>query len=142
MIPYLITVSCPDYKRPRVSLIYSQLMNDTDLESRLLQLLVEEVIEKNGDIDYKTFADLIENYYRDSYMDNIPFSCSYVKDEQWHDLDYDESEFMRIYRTLSCEEEIAYDPEEFMRNYRSSFYNKYTETPNAKTPDAETPDAP
>jgi hypothetical protein len=63
----------------------------------LLHLLVIEVIDYNGDQYYETYSDLIDNYYKDQYMDNEPFLVRYVQNDTWQTLTYTESAFMEEY---------------------------------------------
>lgn len=122
MIPYIISIACPDYKRPRISMNYGSCDSDNFTPFRisnaksnvafflnekrcnpnvLLQILVKLVLEQCGYYCYDTYEKLIENYYNDGYMDNFPFTCNYVMDEKWHELIYSHEEFMQLYKSLN-----------------------------------------
>lgn len=107
MIPFYIAFAEPGHDDKPSRLDISHFI--ANLKSELLLKLVEVVFERsyNWFIDsksrvrFKATIEVIKRMmYSEKNMLNKPFSCWYVSDSGWVELEYEEEEFMKLYNLM------------------------------------------
>ncbi len=88
MIPYVISIAHPCYKRPELSQNFGSIPEE-ELENFLLTNVSEFILDRLPleDINYvKDITYIWRDYYSEYYMGNEPYSVMIFKDNEWQNV--------------------------------------------------------
>ena len=88
MIPYVISIARPCYKRPELDQSFGSI-SEEELENFLLTNVSEFILDRLPleDINYiKDITQFWDDYYSEYYMGNEPYSVMIFKDNEWIDV--------------------------------------------------------
>ena len=87
MIPYVISIARPCYKRPELDQSFGSI-SEEELENFLITNVSEFILDRLPleDINYiKDITQFWDDYYSEYYMGNKPYSVMIFKDNEWID---------------------------------------------------------
>jgi hypothetical protein len=108
MIPYIIVIARPDWKRPYCEIITDVGENETQLFSKFDKLIVNEMVELSIGYSKKfvSYSEFHEHFFSEYYMHHIPIEIKYFK-EKW--LYYDFEANKETYDRIMCSYFQEYD---------------------------------
>jgi len=108
MIPYIIQIAHPDYKRPYVDTIYGSENDLEKVKSNILQRLLDyirEFIDEDNESSSNPFEDVYDNYYSEYFMYNEPWQASAFIDGKWTNCTSTFEEIYNKYKEEKAKEE-------------------------------------
>lgn len=99
MIPYIIAIAYPDYKRPYCEVKTNTLQNITELNEIFNNIIVEFILDFSipTNIKFESYDKFFDRYYTDDYMDQEPIKIKYFIDGKWINYNFNEKEIMELY---------------------------------------------
>lgn len=83
MIPFVISVAYPHYKRPRVQQEFG-VIEEINLQTHLLHKICRFIFKFNNSIQCRKDVDsFFEDYYTECYIDNPPWDVSAFVNGKW-----------------------------------------------------------
>lgn len=101
MLPYVITIAHPDYKRPYVSQDFGVIKKD-EMNTFFLAQVCYFILDRERNI--KSIEDVtkfFDNYYSDSYMSNSPWEARIFINKKWKYVTPSNDEIWDYIQTLS-----------------------------------------
>ena len=115
MIPYVISIAYPDYKRPFLLDTFGKIEEDK-IESFFIQEMGEFILEKTyGDYTINDVNDIkhfFMNYYSDYYMDNSPWKSMIFINNTWEDCTPCYESVLTYIKNISNDNELCEDEED------------------------------
>lgn len=90
MIPYIIVIARPDWKRPYCEIITDVQKNEEHLFSKFDKLVVHEMVELSIGYNKKfvSYSEFHDHFFSEYYMHHRPIEIKYFK-EEWIHYDFE-----------------------------------------------------
>lgn len=87
MIPYVISVAHPDYKRPYLNQDFG-VVKEEEIDTYFLHKVCEFILDRSGDDDLnlQSINDFFDNYFEEYFMMNAPWSAIVFRNGEWENV--------------------------------------------------------
>lgn len=106
MIPYVISVAYPDYKRPSVEHDFG-VVNEEEMETYFLDEVSNFVLDRTGDDDLnlQKINDFFDNYFEEYFMMNAPWSAMVFRNGEWENVTPSNDKILGHIKLLKLQEQ-------------------------------------
>jgi len=107
MIPYVISVSYPDYKRPSLYQDFGVVIEE-EINTYFLHRICEFILDRTDDRDLESVRDIyhfFENYYNEYYMDNSPWEAMVFINGEWKNITPSDDKIWEHIQLIKLEEQ-------------------------------------
>jgi hypothetical protein len=111
MIPYIIAIARPDWKRPYCEIITHSAENEELLFEKFNKIIVDEMIELSLGCDekFETYSDFHDKFFNESYMSQAPIEIKYFINGLWMHYIFDQDRKDEINRKIMTLYSEKYD---------------------------------
>lgn len=103
MIPFVIILSKPDYKRPTRTVHCDDASNLNDMNAKIAKYIhgwVLDDVPKPKNVDEHPINYFIEHIYDNDYIDDLPLEIIYYHGNQWNYFSPQSEEFLKYYSKM------------------------------------------
>ena len=113
MIPYVISVAYPDYKRPCVEHDYG-IVKEEEMETYFSDEVSKFVLERTGndDLSLQDINEFFDNYFEEYFMMNAPWSAMVFRNGEWENATPSNDQIWGHIRLLKLQEKEDKEKEE------------------------------